>query len=186
MQLLKAFWGRQASLVTLKTKSRNRFNVENAWSGGQPPLKIFSSPLEKFAGHRLKLLDTVQKNWASSQKTLFPSWCPTLVTGLCLICTLSCIELNINAFWQQTRSAFELIPAHVVCNSCCIGEVVQSVGTDSVYFINWTICSKRWKLLLDIFQSRICNFSVQVCAKVLRCVESRYWVGHFRGYSRLL
>ena len=32
--------------------------------GAKPPLKIFPPPLEKCIGHRLKLLDIVQKIWA--------------------------------------------------------------------------------------------------------------------------
>ena len=44
-------------------------------------LEIFLPPLEKCVGYSLKLLDVVQKNWAP-QKTLHPSWCSKLVTGL--------------------------------------------------------------------------------------------------------
>jgi len=50
--------------------------------GGEPTLENFSSPLEKYVGYSLKILDIVQKNFGPSQKTLRPSWCPKLVTGL--------------------------------------------------------------------------------------------------------
>jgi len=49
--------------------------------GGKPPRENFSPPLEKCVGHNLKILDIVQKNLAP-QKTLRPSWCPKLATGL--------------------------------------------------------------------------------------------------------
>jgi len=42
---------------------------------GREPPKIFFAPLKKCVGHSLK-------NLGSSQKTLRPSWCPKLVTGL--------------------------------------------------------------------------------------------------------
>jgi len=51
--------------------------------GAKPPLEKFSLPLEKCVGHSLKMLDIVQK-FGPSQKTLRPSWCPKLVTGMVL------------------------------------------------------------------------------------------------------
>jgi len=48
---------------------------------GFAPLEKFSPPLEICVGYSLKLLDIVQKIWAT-QKTVRPSWCPKLVTGL--------------------------------------------------------------------------------------------------------
>jgi len=56
-------------------------NTQSFLTGGEgPPRKMFV--LEKCAVQSLKLLDTVQKNVGPSKKTLRPSWCPKLVTGL--------------------------------------------------------------------------------------------------------
>jgi len=52
-----------------------------AGRGRSPPKKFFV-PLEKCVGYSLKILDTAKKKLGPSQKTLRPSWCPKLVTGL--------------------------------------------------------------------------------------------------------
>jgi len=49
--------------------------------GAKPHPENFSPPLEKCVGHSLKILDIVQEMWAP-RKTLHPSCCPKLVTGL--------------------------------------------------------------------------------------------------------
>jgi len=40
--------------------------------GASPPTENFSTPLEKCIGHRLKLLDIVQKIWAPLRKLFAP------------------------------------------------------------------------------------------------------------------
>ena len=55
----------------------------------KPPIEIFSPPLEKCFGHRLKLLDIVKK-FGPILENSSPSWCPKLVTGLLPIELESC------------------------------------------------------------------------------------------------
>jgi len=55
--------------------------VTKGTQGGRIPPRYFSPHLEKCVGHRLKLLDIVQKCWAPLRK-LRPSWCPKLVTSM--------------------------------------------------------------------------------------------------------
>jgi len=46
-----------------------------------PPLKIVLSLLEKYVG-QFKTIGHSPKNLGPSRKSLRPSWCPKLVTGL--------------------------------------------------------------------------------------------------------
>jgi len=45
--------------------------------GAKPPLKIFLHPLEKCVGHSLKILNIVQKIWASLRKLFIPPSVPS-------------------------------------------------------------------------------------------------------------
>jgi len=46
--------------------------TRRALGGAKTPLENFSPPLEKCSGHRLKLLDIVQKVWAPFRKLFVP------------------------------------------------------------------------------------------------------------------
>ena len=60
------------------TQARNQGGVRRA----KPSLENFSPPLEKCAGHSLKVLVIGQKFWAPLRKPFPPPWGPKLVTGL--------------------------------------------------------------------------------------------------------
>jgi len=61
--------------VALSRAPRSRLCPRPVTRRGEVSLKLFSPPLEKCVGHSLK-------NLGPSQKTLFPTWYPKLVTGL--------------------------------------------------------------------------------------------------------
>jgi len=76
------------SLMTVQARN------QGGARGAKAPLEKFSTPLEKFIGHRLKLLDIVQKIWAPLRKVFVPpsdpSWlraceCVILVTIISLL-----------------------------------------------------------------------------------------------------
>jgi len=76
--------------------------------GAQPPQKNFR-PLWKNVGRRLKLLDIVQKIWAPL-RTLRPSCCPKLVTGLIKnVSKILVEEIIFSHFGVTTLNRTELI-----------------------------------------------------------------------------
>jgi len=56
--------------------------VTRGAQGGESPLEKCSSPLEKLCWTSFKTFGHSSNILGLSQKTLRPSWCPTLVTGL--------------------------------------------------------------------------------------------------------
>jgi len=58
-------------------QTRNQACNQGGRRGGENPLENFSAPLEKCVGHHLKLLDIVQKIWASLRKLFAPPGVPS-------------------------------------------------------------------------------------------------------------
>jgi len=90
---------------------------------GRSPLKIFSPLLEKCVRHSLK-------NLVPSQKTLRPTWCPKLVTGLLCpggprvhlsgpVYMPSCIRPEVRLSLDQ----------RILCSDCCKKCTMSSPGS---------------------------------------------------------
>ena len=70
-------WSRESVITASGTQDRN----QGASGRAKPPRKFFSSP-GKICWTSFKTIGHSSKKLGPSQKTLRPSWCPKLVTGL--------------------------------------------------------------------------------------------------------
>ena len=57
--------------------------IKPVTGGGEALRKFFAPPLEKCVGHRLKLLDIVQKIWAPLGKLFAPPGVPSWLRARC-------------------------------------------------------------------------------------------------------
>ena len=65
------------TLTKQLTTGYRQTRIQGGTGGASPPLENFSLPLEKRVGHRLKLLDIVEKIWAPPRKLFAPPGVPS-------------------------------------------------------------------------------------------------------------
>jgi len=100
-------WAKRVGALAATTLSLAR-NQE-----GRNPLKYFSAHLEKCVRYSIKNLDP-------SQKTLRPTWCPKLVTGL-LCPDGPCVHLCDPVYMPSCiRPEVRLsLDERILCSDCC-------------------------------------------------------------------
>jgi len=101
-------------VLSVSGASRSRLCPRPVTKRGESPTrKLFFSPLEKCVGHSLK-------NLGPSEKTLRPTWCPKLVTGL-LCPDGPCVHLSGPAYMPGCIRPQVRLPLdqYILCGDCC-------------------------------------------------------------------
>jgi len=96
-------------IVCLSKRSHNRLSP-GAYPGGWSPLENVSPPpLEKCVGHNLKILDVVQKSWASLEKLFAPPGVPSWLRAWLSLRLCSKIKKYLPPQLKTTQGRIQLV-----------------------------------------------------------------------------
>ena len=118
-----------------------RKQARNQGATGEKTPKFFSLPLQKCVGHSFKYL-------GPSQKTLRPTWCPKLVTGLDGNPALQCMQYSALQCYSATahafRAAMKLLVYRYENRSDAQENFLSCDGLTNVT-LKWTWCGSHIK-----------------------------------------